>query len=78
MRIFDYVAEYEDLQRDLAGVMCRLGLNSAPLRVNETKTHAPDYTSRKAEIVGDPVAMAALRDILSDKIKFYEHALARP
>jgi len=78
MRIFDYIAEYNELQTDWSGVMRRLELEAVPLRSNETKAYVPDYLSKKAQIVSDPGIIANLRDLLSDDIRFYEHALARP
>ena len=67
-------ASSESRDVDIPHLGRQLGIElSASLHVNET----PDPSGERAALLGDDRRMQAIRDILSDDVRYYEHLRAR-
>lgn len=72
---FDFVGACENLDADMAALGRLLGQTFEVERHNVTKTEG--YEAQRRALLDDPAAMARLKDLLADDIRFYEAALAR-
>jgi hypothetical protein len=72
MAVFDYIGTSATLRTSPDTVTGRFGFSTPPGSLRETASLYPGYAERKAEILADPAAMAELRTLFADDLRFFE------
>jgi hypothetical protein len=68
---FDIVGLHETFDADLKRVERLLG-TPLPVRADQNATTATVYRAEREALLADPKAMARLRDLLRDDLRFYD------